>query len=132
MDTSASRRDFLRHAGTAAGTLGEARGFDVIDIGGNMMSMTAVLSRRTKDEEIFRTLHDSQLARRTSPICSISFSALHVLDASSPLYGETEESLREMGLEIIVLLGGVDETSGQSARAKTSYAVGKLCFGQRF
>lgn len=81
---------------------------------------------------MFRKLHDSQLVRRTSPFCSISFSALHGLDASSPLYGQTEESLREMGLEIIVLLSGVDETSGQTVHARTSYAAEELCFGQRF
>ena len=109
--------------------MANARGNRIVEA---TVSLTAALSGTTKEGETFRKLHDMHLVRRTSPIFSLSFTAMHVLDATSPLHGETEESLREKGLEIITMLSGLDETSGQTVHARTSYAAEDLRFGQRF
>jgi inward rectifier potassium channel len=96
------------------------------------VSMTAAVTGRTKEGELFRKLHDVKLVRSASPIFSVSFTAMHVIDASSPLYGETAASLEEKALEIISVLSGLDETSGQTVHARSSHAAADLRFGHRF
>jgi inward rectifier potassium channel len=114
---------------TLAIRMANARGNRIVEAS---VSMTAAVTGKTKEGELFRKLHDLHLVRRSSPIFSVSFTAMHVIDASSPLYGETPESLREKALEIISILTGLDETSGQTVHARTSYAADDLRFGHRF
>lgn len=109
--------------------MANARGNRIVEA---TVSMTAAMTRRTKEGETFRKLYDIALVRRSSPIFSVSFTAMHVLDATSPLFGESSESLRDTALEIIVVLSGLDETSGQTVHARTSYAADDLRFGERF
>ncbi len=109
--------------------MANARGNRIVEA---TVSMTAAMTGNTREGEAFRKLHDLLLVRRSSPIFSVSFTAMHILDSSSPLFGETEASLREKNLEIISILSGLDETSGQTVHARTSYAADDLRFGQRF
>jgi inward rectifier potassium channel len=109
--------------------MANARGNRIVEAA---VSMTAAVTGVTKEGETFRKLHDLHLVRRSSPIFSISFTAMHVLDASSPLHGETEESLQKKALEIISILSGLDETSGQTVHARTSHAASDIRIGHRF
>jgi inward rectifier potassium channel len=96
------------------------------------VSITTGLTTRTAEGETFRKIRDLALVRRSSPLFSVSWTAMHVIDESSPLHGQTQESLAESGLEIMVVLTGVDDTSAQSVHARKSYTAQDLRFGERF
>jgi inward rectifier potassium channel len=56
---------------------------------------------------------------------------MHAIDASSPLYGETPESLAASEAEIVVAIMGIDATTSQAVFAGTSYFADELLFGYR-
>ncbi len=109
--------------------MANARGNRIVEAS---VSMTAAVTGKTKEGETFRKLHDLALVRQKSPIFSVSFTAMHVIDASSPLHGATLESLEKQALEIISVLSGLDETSGQTVHARMSHSAADVRFGERF
>ena len=46
---------------------------------------------------------------------------MHVIDDSSPLRSESEESLRRSGVTFILSLSGTDETTGHTLMARQEY-----------
>lgn len=109
--------------------MANARGNRIVEAN---VTMVAAMTIQTQEGETFRRLRDLTLVRRSSPLFSVSFTAMHVIDESSPLFGETPESLRRKALEIMCILSGVDETSVQSVHARASYVTDDLRFGERF
>jgi len=68
-----------------------------------------------------RRFHDLNLVRSRLPMLQLSWTVMHPIDETSPLYHATEESLRENDAEIIVSLTGLDETFSQIIHARHSY-----------
>jgi inward rectifier potassium channel len=62
----------------------------------------------------------------------LSWTAMHPIDETSPLYGETPESLAASDADILVTLTGVDETVAQPIHARHAYAVRDLIWNHRF
>jgi inward rectifier potassium channel len=57
---------------------------------------------------------------------------VHPIDKESPLYGVTAEDLKESDAEFLVILSGTDETSSQTAHARSSYKYDELVWGAKF
>jgi potassium inwardly-rectifying channel subfamily J len=59
---------------------------------------------------------------------------LHQIDENSPLYNVSPEDLTEENnsFEIIVILEGINESTGLSAQARTSYLPSEIVWGHRF
>ena len=62
----------------------------------------------------------------------LSWTLVHHIDASSPLWGLSEQEVRNAAPEFLVLLAGVDETWEQTVHARTSYTAPDLVWGARF
>lgn len=73
-----------------------------------------------------------KLEREKVSFLPLAWTIVHPIDEDSPLYGCTEENLRENDAEILVLLSAVDETFTQSVHTRTSYKIGELKFGYKF
>ena len=86
----------------------------------------------TEEGEKMRRFHDLTLARSQTPLFTITWTVIHVIDEASPLYGETEASLREMNVRFIVTLTGIDSTFAQTIHARTTYFGGDIVWGGRF
>ncbi len=86
----------------------------------------------TEEGERMRRFYDLALARSQTPLFSITWTVIHVIDEASPLYGETEASLREMNVRFIVTLTGIDSTFAQTVHARTSYVGSDMVWGGRF
>jgi inward rectifier potassium channel len=86
----------------------------------------------TPEGHTMRRIYDLRLLRSHSPFFAITWTALHPIDAHSPFYGETPESLAESETEVLVTLTGTDETVAQSIHARQSYAVRDILWGMRF
>ena len=89
-------------------------------------------SVKTLEGETFRRVLDLKLVRDTNPLFWVGWTAMHVIDESSPFFGETTATLLEQGMEMIVILTGVDEHTSQSVHARRSYGAEELRFGARY
>jgi inward rectifier potassium channel len=68
-----------------------------------------------------RKLYDLELVREQHPIFVLGWSIMHVVDQSSPLFGETAESLAAADAGLILTIDGVDETTSQTMQSRSSY-----------
>ncbi|XP_025201239.1 G protein-activated inward rectifier potassium channel 3-like isoform X1 [Melanaphis sacchari] len=58
--------------------------------------------------------------------------AVHVIDQDSPLYGMSAADLLNEKFEVIVILEGTTESTGQTTQARTSYLSSEVLWGHRF
>lgn len=75
---------------------------------------------------------DLKLERGRSSFFGLSWTVFHRIDESSPLWGETADSLRAKDVEIVVLLAGVDEVLSHSVYARYTYDAADIRWGYRF
>ena len=62
----------------------------------------------------------------------LTWTVVHPIDEQSVLHGETVESLRESGAEVLVLLKAFDETFSTIVQTRTSYTFDDVVWGARF
>lgn len=79
-----------------------------------------------------RRFHAMSLERGHTPVFSLSYTAMHRIDADSPLHGETAETLAAEGAELLVTLTGFQESTGQVVHARCMYAAEALLWGRRY
>jgi inward rectifier potassium channel len=84
------------------------------------------------DGEIVRRAHDLDLARGGSALFSHAWTAVHPIDRSSPLAGETAGSLEGSEAEIIVNLSGFDEALVKTLHARHVYPASRIRWNARF
>jgi len=61
-----------------------------------------------------------------------SWTLVHPIDEKSPLYGFTEEDLKNADMEIFVLFNGFDDTFSQTVHSRSSYKWNEIIWGARF
>ncbi len=93
-----------------------------------------ILSRNevTQEGERVRRFHDLTLTRTFSPIFALSWTIVHPIDAHSPLYGATLESLTHEAAEIIVLVTGIDDTFQATIHGRFSYVFNEIEWDMRY
>lgn len=85
-----------------------------------------------QEGEIVRRAHDLDLARRGSALFSHAWTAIHPISRSSPLFGESAESLESAEAEVIVNLSGFDEGLVKTVHARHVYPAGRIRWNSRF
>jgi len=103
----------------------------------NMMldaNATVSLARQATTTEgiTMRRFEELKLVRSRSPLFSLSWTIMHKIDKSSPLYGATIDTFYDSEMEIIVLLSGTDETLAQLIYARQAYTADDILFDRRF
>jgi inward rectifier potassium channel len=86
--------------------------------------------KTAEGETFYRTL-DLKLQRDHLLSLSRSWVALHTIDATSPLYGETPASVVAKEIEIQILVVGLDDTSMQTVHVGHRYFTQQLLWGRR-
>ena len=79
-----------------------------------------------------RRLYDLVLTREQHPIFTLGWNMTHVIDASSPLYNETPETMAASGATLILSLAGVDETTSQTMRSRHIYGSDLIRWNHRY
>ncbi|HXQ14737.1 MAG TPA: ion channel [Caulobacteraceae bacterium] len=69
--------------------------------------------------------------RSRSPVFVLTWQIMHRIDETSPLFGQTTESLIAQRAEIVVILKGLDETFAQTIHARASYTPDEIIWGAR-
>jgi inward rectifier potassium channel len=79
-----------------------------------------------------RRVADLALVRSEQPLFVLGWNLMHVIDAASPLAGQSAESLRAAGAQLYLSLSGSDETTGQTLMAHHTYSAEALRWNHRF
>jgi inward rectifier potassium channel len=86
----------------------------------------------TVENSPIRRIYDLPLRRSQHPIFIFGWTLLHVIDASSPLYGESAQSLAKAHANLLLTVSGTDETTGQTLMARKHYPVSALHWNHTF
>ncbi len=95
------------------------------------VSVTLVHDVRTQEGDVLRRFDDLAVVRAKTPLFFLTWQVMHRIDATSPLYGETTESLLARKAEILVVMKGLDETFVSTIHARASYTPDEIIWGSR-
>ncbi len=109
--------------------MANARGNQIVEA---RLRLTLLRNEVTAEGDRVRRLHDLQLRRSEHAAFALSWTAIHPIDAHSPLRGETPETLRAADADLIVSLTGTDEGLAQTIHARYAYRAEEVCWNARF
>ncbi len=96
------------------------------------VSLLLVRNERESDGELVRRAHDLPLLRGGTALFQHAWTAAHEIDRSSPLWGETEESLAAADAELLVTFIGFDERLLRLIHVRHVYAARQLRWDSHF
>jgi inward rectifier potassium channel len=79
-----------------------------------------------------RKLYDLTLVRDQHPVFKLGWILMHVIDESSPLFGETAQSLKDRDTSLLLTLEGVDESTSQTMLARHTWSCKQIYWHHRF
>jgi inward rectifier potassium channel len=79
-----------------------------------------------------RRIVDLPLVRSQHPVFALSWTIMHIIDETSPLVSESEQSLEAGAVTFMLTLGGTDETTGQYLMAREEYASRSIRWNAAF
>lgn len=81
---------------------------------------------------VSRKFYELRLERSRVTFFALSWTIVHPIDRTSPLFGLSEPDLLDADAEILILLTGTDETSSQIVHSRSSYKADEIVWGARF
>ena len=96
------------------------------------VSVSLARSLTTREGIVMRRFEELDLVRSRTPLFGLSWTVMHQIDEASPLYGLTFEKLRDMQVEIIILLSGTDDALSDIIYARHSYMPEEILWNRRF
>lgn len=91
-----------------------------------VVDLTLLRNELTQEGFRQRRFFDLKLIRSRVPLMQLTWTVMHPLNEHSPLHGVTQKDLEEMEAEIIVSLGGLDETLSQNIHTRHSYVADEI------
>jgi inward rectifier potassium channel len=82
--------------------------------------------------ELRRKFADLTLEREKVYFIPLTWTIVHPIDTTSPLYGLTQADLKEKEVEFLVVLKGFDETFSQTVNQRFSYLHNEIVWGAKF
>ena len=79
-----------------------------------------------------RRFEELKIRRPRTPLFAYSWTVMHPIDESSPLWGVDQDQLAREKAEILVILSGVDDRYAQRVHARHSYSSGEITWNKRF
>ncbi|MDQ3799390.1 MAG: transporter [Acidobacteriota bacterium] len=86
----------------------------------------------TRDGRVIRRFDFLELERDRVAFFPLSWTVVHPINESSPLYGLTLEDLKKADAEILILLTATDETFASVVHTRSSYKPSEIKFGYKF
>ena len=85
----------------------------------------------TLEGAAFRRFETLQTVRARTPVFALTWTIMHRIDETSPLFGETMASLAARRSEIVVVMRGLDETFAQTIHARGSYTPDEIVWNAK-
>jgi len=102
---------------------------EIIEAGVSLVLM----QRETTPEGVtWRRFYDLVPVRARSPLFTLSWTVMHVIDDSSPLAGHDGASLAAAQIEILVVFSGHHQAFGQTVHARHAYDYSQIRWDARF
>ncbi len=79
-----------------------------------------------------RKLYDLALVRDQHPVFKLGWSLMHVIDETSPLFGETAETLKASDTSLLITIEGVDESTSQTMHARHLWSCDRIYWQHRY
>lgn len=79
-----------------------------------------------------RRFENLTLERSEVMFFPLSWTVVHPIDETSPLWGVDADGLRAADGEVLILLSGIDETFSQTVHARSSYKPEEITWNSRF
>jgi inward rectifier potassium channel len=76
-----------------------------------------------------RRFDDLPTLRGRTPLFFLTWTVIHRIDETSPLFGKTREELLADRSEILVIIKGLDETFVSTIHARASYQPDEIVWG---
>ncbi len=105
------------------------RGNDILEAS---FRVTVLKSEVSSEGERMRRIHDIKLVRGDTPLFTLTFQALHVIDEASPLHGLTADAVAAGEMRFIVTVTGLDDTFATTIHARRIYHAEDLVWNARF
>ena len=86
----------------------------------------------TAEGVVFRKLQNLKLIRDTTVLFSLSWTVMHEIDETSPLYNMTMKDLEDHKAQFVVSMTGLDEEFNQTIHARAIYSPHQFVWGHRF
>lgn len=106
-----------------------ARGNEVVEA---EIRVSILLTETTMEGVSMRRVVDLELLRNNSPVFSLSWTVMHVIDESSPLHGMSLQELADERAIVIVTLTGIDNTFSETVHARKIFLSEDVSLGERF
>jgi inward rectifier potassium channel len=94
--------------------------------------VSVLKSEVSAEGERMRRVHDVKLVRGDTPLFTLTFQALHVIDEESPLHGLTPETIAAGDMRLIVTVTGLDATFATTIHARHLYHAEDIAWNVRF
>jgi inward rectifier potassium channel len=85
-----------------------------------------------KNDQYVRKYYDLKLEMPFIYFFPLSWTVVHKIDEDSPLYGKTEEDLKELETELLILIKAFDDTFSQHVHSRFSYRHDEIIWGARY
>jgi inward rectifier potassium channel len=82
--------------------------------------------------EFMRRFHLLKLVRDRTPRFTLSWTIMHPIDETSPLWQASPESLAQTRAMLAISLNGIDETVYHSLHVPHTYGANDICWNHRF
>jgi inward rectifier potassium channel len=79
-----------------------------------------------------RKFYDLDLERHRVVFFALSWTVVHPIDPSSPMWGLTPKDFRDTDAEILILLTATDETLSQVVHSRSSYKADEIVWDAKF
>jgi len=94
--------------------------------------LVVLTMKRSKEGKAARSYHELPLERDTINFFPLTWTIVHPIDESSPLYGLTEKDIIESGAEFLILIKAFDDTFSQSVHSRSSYTTNEIIWNAKF
>jgi inward rectifier potassium channel len=109
--------------------LGNARANEIINA---RATVVLAMGDKTPEGESVRRFVELPITRPWTPLFALSWTLIHPIEETSPLYRCGMKELDEREMEVIVVVRGVDSTISQEIHARRSYVMDEISFDMRF
>ncbi len=109
--------------------MANARGNEIVEA---RLKLIMVRNELTAEGQPVRRVHDLALRRSEHAAFALTWTAIHPIDAQSPLFGASADHLRESLADLIVSLTGIDQGLAQTVHTRHAYHPEDIRFDARF
>jgi inward rectifier potassium channel len=101
----------------------------LMEVQADMVLMTV---EQGPDGQLKRNFVQLTLERKQVFFLALTWTVVHPIDESSPLWGKTHEDLEKLQAELLILIKGFDDTFSQVVHARYSYRWDEIDWSAKF